>query len=67
MVKPCETTRQTLLAVRLAETGGPVVATHSSGGGYLVEEDTMTEGVGQVELITWVNPFLNVGTDGRIL
>jgi hypothetical protein len=44
--------------VGLAGTGGSVIATHSSGGGYLVEEDTMTEGVGQVKLITWVKPFL---------
>ena len=50
----------------LAGTGGPVVSTHSGGGGYLVEEDTTTEGVGQVKLITWVKPFLNADTDGRI-
>ena len=43
------------------------IATHDSiGGGLVVEEDDATERLVQVKLITWVNPFLNVGTDGRI-
>jgi hypothetical protein len=53
-VEPCETTRSTFLVVGLADTGGSVVAADSSGGGYLAEEDTTLEEVGQVKLIVWL-------------
>ena len=44
------------------------IATHDSiGGGLVVEEDDATEGIVQVKLLTWVNPFINISTDGRIL
>ena len=64
MVKPFKTTLRIFTAVALAATGGPA-ATHSSGGGLVVKEDDATEGLVQVKLLTWVNPFINIGTDGQ--